>query len=278
MIYNNLFKPNKAHATKKKIFYLRESRKYKFSLIFDKKFNRILIALIGGTVMICVVNLGIYWGSTYVNQKKIEVLEVENQKFESAIGELEKKQKEYNSQKTNVDNIYNLSDKPTKWSSIIQKISEQLPYDSTLTDVETITSSEMNEATKSANNSSNTTTNSNQNNTSNNSNNSNNSNSNNTNGTTTNDNNASANTNASNTTTQSATNANSNQGSSQEDNSDIVTNNVILIKGNSLSMVNISLFLDKLDKLELFSKVECTKAEKNKETSIYEFVIYAILN
>ena len=58
----------------------------------------------------------------------------------------------------------------------------------------------------------------------------------------------------------------------------MVKHDTIIITGKSLSMVNLSLFLDKLDTLDIFSKVECSNAEKGDDSDYYDFTIYAYLN
>lgn len=245
MIYTNLFKSNKASSTKTAVYYMVESRRYKFNIIFDKKFTSILSGMALGTFMIASVNVGIYFITTSNNARIIASLESENNNYNSSLTQLESQMEIYNSQKTNADNIYNISDKPTKWSSIIDSIAEQLPYDTVLTSV-TTTSGEIDSS----------------------------------------DSNSSTNTNNSTTedisNTESTQNENSNSQPTLEEqlsaNEDIVENNIIAITGKSLSMVNLSLFLDKLDKLDIFSKVECSNAEREADSSYYGFIIYAFLN
>ena len=58
---------------------------------------------------------------------------------------------------------------------------------------------------------------------------------------------------------------------------DLNDKNMVLITGKSLSMVNMSLFLDKLDGLHIFSKVENLTSVKLDDQDFYEFVIYATL-
>lgn len=245
MIYTNLFKPNKANNTKTSVYYMVESRRYKFNIIFDKKFTSILSGMALGTFMIASVNVGIYFITTSNNARIIASLEDENNNYNSSLTQLESQMTVYENQKINADNIYNISDKPTKWSSIIESIAEQLPYDTVLTSV-TTTTGEIDSS----------------------------------------DSNSSTNTNNSTTedisNTESTQNENSNSQPTLEEqlsaNEDIVENNIIAITGKSLSMVNLSLFLDKLDKLDIFSKVECSNAEREADSSYYGFIIYAFLN
>lgn len=255
MIYTNLFKPNKASSTKTAVYYMVESRRYKFNIIFDKKFTSVLSGMALGTFMIASINVGIYFITTSNNARIINGLESENNNHDSSLSQLESQMSVYNSQKTNADNIYNISDKPTKWSSIIDSIAEQLPYDTVLTSV-TTTRGENN-----SNDSENPTDV-------------------NTNPTDTN-NNSTDNTNDT-TNTDNVQNENSNSEPTLDEqiseNKDIIENNVITITGKSLSMVNLSLFLDKLDKLDIFSKVECSNAEREAESSYYGFIIYAFLH
>lgn len=251
MIYTNLFKPNKANNTKTTVYYMVESRRYKFNIIFDKKFTSILSGMALGAFMIASINVGIYLITTSNNARIIANLEVENDNYNSSLSQLEAQKVVYENQKVNADNIYNISDKPTKWSSIVESIAEQLPYDTVLTSV-TTTTGELDSSN--SNNSINS------------------SNSNSVNNNTTDD--------TSNTDTTQGENSNS-QPTLEEQisaNDDIVENNVIEITGKSLSMVNLSLFLDKLDKLEIFSKVECSNAEREEDSAYYGFVIYAFLN
>ena len=252
MIYTNLFKTNKASQTKTAVYYMVESRRYKFNIIFDKKFTSILSSMALGAFMIASINVGIYVITTSNNARIISSLEAENNNHESSLTQLESQMTAYNNQKTNADNIYNISDKPTKWSSIIDSIAEQLPYDTVLTSVTTtrgdIDSNNVEGSTGTNNNSTNNT-----------------------------DNNVDNNSNGDN-----VQNDNTNSSPTLDEqlsaNEDIVDNNVIAITGKSLSMVNLSLFLDKLDKLDIFSKVECFNAEREADSSYYGFVIYAFLN
>lgn len=243
MIYTNLFKPNKASDTKTTVYYMVESRRYKFNIIFDKKFTSILSGMALGTFMIASVNVGIYLITTTNNTRIIASLEAENNNYNSSLSQLESQKVVYENQKINADNIYNISDKPTKWSSIIESIAEQLPYDTVLTSV-TTTTGELNSSNSNSNSVSNTTDNT--------------------------------------SNTDATQDANSNSQPTLDEqisaNEDIVENNVIAITGKSLSMVNLSLFLDKLDKLDIFSKVECSNAEKEGDSSYYGFIIYAFLN
>lgn len=266
MIYTNLFKPNKTEKTKTVVYYMVESRRYKFNIIFDKKFTSMLSALALGSFMIASINVGIYVITTSSNAAKLSALEVENNNYINSLTQLESQQSAYLKQKADADNIYNISDKPTKWSSIIDSIAEQLPYDTVLTSVTTITAEDASKE-KPAGNNTNNSGNSNQ---------QNNTNNNNTNNNTNNNN--------SNTTTDGteANGGNKNPQSSLDEqiaaNESIVENNVISITGKSLSMVNLSLFLDKLDKLDIFSKVECLKAERENDSTYYGFLIHAYLN
>lgn len=279
MIYTNLFKPNKPEKTKTIIYYMVESRRYKFNLIFDKKFTSMLSALALGSFMIASINVGIYAITTSTNASKLAALEDENNNYLASLTQLESQQAAYLKQKVDVDNIYNISDKPTKWSSIIDSIAEQLPYDTVLTSVTTITQEDAETAQG------NSDTNNSADNTSNNNNTSNTVDS--TVDESTNDGtdetvsgddtyaNASGDSNA-------VVNNNQNSESTLDEqissNESIIENDVIEITGKSLSMVNLSLFLDKLDKLDIFSKVECLKAERDSDSSYYSFLIHAYLN
>ena len=137
MIYTNLFKPNKASNAKISVYYMVESRRYKFNIIFDKKFTSILSGMALGAFMIASINVGIYLITTSNNARILSSLESENNNNDSSLTQLESQMDTYNTQKINADNIYNISDKPTKWSSIIDSIAEQLPYDTVLTSVTT---------------------------------------------------------------------------------------------------------------------------------------------
>lgn len=257
MIYTNLFKPNKTEKTKTVVYYMVESRRYKFNIIFDKKFTSMLSALALGSFMIASINVGIYVITTSSNAAKLSALEVENNNYMNSLTQLESQQTAYLKQKADADNIYNISDKPTKWSSIIDSIAEQLPYDTVLTSVTTITAEDASKEKPDGNNTNNSGNSNQQNNTNNN------------NSTTTTDGNE-------------ANNDNKNSQPSLDEqiaaNDSIVENNVISITGKSLSMVNLSLFLDKLDKLDIFSKVECLKAERENDSAYYGFLIHAYLN
>jgi len=262
LIYTNLFKPNKASNVKTSVYYMVESRRYKFNIIFDKKFTSILSGMALGTFMIASINVGIYLITTSNNARILSSLESENSNHDSSLTQLESQMDVYNTQKINADNIYNISDKPTKWSSIIDSIAEQLPYDTVLTSVTTtrgeINSDNLDSSTDSNNSVGNTDNNTN--------------------------NNVDSNTdnNVENNTDNNAQNENTNSESTLDEqiseNENIVENNVIAITGKSLSMVNLSLFLDKLDKLDIFSKVECSNAERESDSSYYGFIIYAFLN
>lgn len=262
MIYTNLFKPNKSEKTKTVVYYMVESRRYKFNLIFDKKFTSMLSALALGSFMVASVNVGIYAITTSSNAAKLASLEDANNNYLSSLAQLEAQKQEYSNQKINVDNIYNISDKPTKWSSIIDDIAEQLPYDTVLTSLTTI--SEENIESLNSNTDNPTAG-----------------------GTAPNANGTTPNADG---TTQGGTDANQNTGTNADANKqptldeqlknddNIEENNVIEITGKSLSMVNLSLFLDKLDKLEIFSKVECLKSERDIDSNYYVFLIHAYLN
>lgn len=256
MIYTNLFKPNKSDKTKTIVYYMVESRRYKFNLIFDKKFTSMLSALTLGTFMIAAVNVGIYAIITSSNAAKLVSLEAENNNYLASLSQLESLKSSYLSQQVDVDNIFNISDKPTKWSSIIDDIAEQLPYDTVLASL-TTTSAETIESLNGAGqggsinqngtgDSTSTTTD----------------------GTTTDGT----------TTGGSDTNSQNTLDEQIKQNESITENNVIEITGKSLSMVNLSLFLDKLDKLDIFSKVECLKSERDIDSNYYVFLIHAYLN
>lgn len=261
MIYTNLFKPNKANKSKTVVYYLVESRRYKFNIIFDKKFTSILSAMVLGTFMIALVNLGIYFITTSSNARRLASLEAENNNYMSSLSQLEAQQSSYLAQKADADNIFNVSDKPTKWSSIIESIAEQLPYDTVLTSVTTTNGKDIGQEDSSTT----TTPDNNQTNTPGNN--------------VVDPNNPNANNNA-----VDPNNPNTNQNAKPNldeqiaANESIIENNIIAITGKSLSMVNLSLFLDKLDKLDLFSKVEAVKAEREDDSDYYGFIIYAFLN
>lgn len=266
MIYINLFKPNKSDKTKNIVYYMVESRRYKFNLIFDKKFTSMLSALALGSFMIASVNIGIYAITTSSNAARLASLEDENNNYLSSLAQLEAQQQEYIKQKIDVDNIYNISDKPTKWSSIIDDIAEQLPYDTVLTSLTTI-SAESIESLDANKDTPGGTPQNNQNN----------------NGATPN---GDATTPNGSTDPNAGTNTDANNGTNNQvtldeqikNDENIEENNVIEITGKSLSMVNLSLFLDKLDKLDIFSKVECLKSERDIDSNYYVFLIHAYLN
>lgn len=279
MIYTNLFKPNKAHKSKEKMHYLVESKKYKFSIIFDRKLISIVSGIAIGTLAIGVVNVSLYTFITYNNSNKLEELSIENGKYESAVAQLESQKSTYLKHKENAENIFNISDKPTKWSSIIESIAEQLPYDSVLTSIKTINNEDLKLPGVSTNQSSNNNQSANNNqSTNNNQNSNNNQNGQNTSNNSSNQNNTSANSQGSQNSSNNSNGANKDNQNNMSENSDIITNNIILIEGKSLSMVNISLFLDKLDKLDIFSKVECSQAQRADDSVYYDFTIYATLN
>lgn len=233
-----------------------ESRKYKFNLIFDKKFTSILSAAIIGSITFSTINTGVFFVVTTLNKQRIASLEVENNTYLTSLSTLEGQQAEYLKQKANADNIYNISDKPTKWSSIIESIATQLPYDTVLTSVETTTADTINTGDSSG-------------------------------GSTTPDTTPGATTDG---TTDGSENGSSTDNTTPETNSEealdeqissnenMVNNDTIVITGKSLSMVNLSLFLDKLDTLDIFNKVECSNAEKGDDSDYYDFTIYAYLN
>lgn len=280
MIYTNLFKVNKAKRIKTTVYYMVESRRYKFNIIFDKKFTSVLSGMALGTFMIASINVGIYFITTSNNARILAELEAENSNYMNSLSQLESQKLVYEGQKANAENIYNISDKPTKWSSIIESIAEQLPYDTVLTSITTTNSDSFKEDGTSSNPSG-TTDNTNSNNTNNTNTNANNTTTDNNSGTgatenpSTGDNSTGNNTGATTNTNNSSENNLSEQISSNEN---IVENNIITITGKSLSMVNLSLFLDKLDKLDIFSKVECSHAEKEGNSDYYSFIIYAFLN
>lgn len=264
MIYTNLFKPNKSDKTKNIIYYMVESRRYKFNLIFDKKFTSMLSAIALGSFMIASVNVGIYLITTSSNAAKLASLEDGNNNYLSSLAQLESQQQEYIKQKANVDNIYNISDKPTKWSSIIDDIAEQLPYDTVLTSLTTISADDIESLDANPE-----TPNTNQ------------PNSQNPNGATPNADGTTPNPNGTTDQNSAATGDANNQATLDEqlkNDENIEENNVIEITGKSLSMVNLSLFLDKLDKLDIFSKVECLKSERDINSNYYVFLIHAYLN
>ena len=108
MIYTNLFKPNKAHKSKEKMHYLVESKKYKFSIIFDRKLISIVSGIAIGTLAIGVVNVSLYAFITYNNSNKLEELSIENGKYESAVAQLESQKSTYLKHKENAENIFNI--------------------------------------------------------------------------------------------------------------------------------------------------------------------------
>lgn len=260
MIYTNLFKPNRAAKTKTAVYYMIESRKYKLNIIFDKKFTSIISAVVIGAVMFSVINTGIFIVVTTINNNRISSLEAENNNYLSSLSTLEAQQSEYLKQKANADNIYNISDKPTKWSSIIESIAAQLPYDTVLTSVKTTISDTTEDANNSTTSQNTSITNN-----------------------ATSEESSDLSTPTDGTIDDTANNSNSSvQTPNLEEqilnNEDMVEHDTIVITGKSLSMVNLSLFLDKLDMLDIFSKVECSNAEKGEDSDYYDFTIYAYLN
>ena len=258
MIYTNLFKSNKSQASKTKIYYMVESRKYKFNIIFDKKFTTVIYSLFIGAGVLVALNLGVYHVINSVNEAKLKELETENSNYISSLNQLEGQKNQYLAQKVNVDNIYTISSKPTKWSSIIENIAEQLPYDSVLTSVSTMSLDAVASTIgENAIDSSQTET---------------------LKGPTDeagnpiemSDEELEAEMENLSPTESLDTQLKTNEG--------IVINDVVAITGKSLSMVNLSLFLDKLDGLEIFNKVECYKASIDEDNIYYEFIIYAYLN
>ena len=259
MIYTNLFKVNKALKTKTAVYYMVESRKYKLNIIFDKTFTSILSAVVIGSVMFSVINTGLFVVITTVNSKRISSLEAENNNYLSSLSMLEGQQSEYLKQKANADNIYNISDKPTKWSSIIESIAAQLPYDTVLTSVTTTTADAVTENNGATSQNTpitnNVTTEGTESNTS-----------------------IDGTANDLSTTNSDSTTQPPSLDEQISNNEDMDKHDTIIITGKSLSMVNLSLFLDKLDTLDVFSKVECSNAEKGEDSDYYDFTIYAYLN
>lgn len=260
MIYNNLFKPNRASKSKTALYYLIESRKYKFSFIFDKKSMSILSGLALGVVIVLGANTLFYGVLNANSASKIKDLEDVNFQYESSISSISGMQSNFDEIQKSVESIYNISDKSTKWSNIIESIAFHLPYDSVLTSIESISEEELKNVLD-------------------------------------------------NITNEVGAGDSSNEvleesedelledeeyldeedmdeeDMDEEDydsiiNKDLSTlnnNNIVLITGKSLSMVNLSLFLDKLDGLHIFSKVENLTSTRNYANGYYDFVIYATI-
>lgn len=259
MIYNNLFKVNKSSASKNALYYLVESRKYKFSFIFDKKSVSILSALSIGTVIILGSNLLFYGILSLNNSKKIVELSTYNSQYESSVSQLTSMQDSLNETKKSADVIYNLSEKSTKWSNIIESIAAQLPYDSVLTGIASISQEQLSEIEEEM---------------------------------ASDDNGFQEEDSENNMVDEDlyyddesteeyddeSTEEYDEDGNLIESNkNDLNDKNMVLITGKSLSMVNMSLFLDKLDGLHIFSKVENLTSVKLDDQDFYEFVIYATL-
>lgn len=260
MIYNNLFKPNKASKSKNALYYLIESRKYKFSFIFDKKSISILAGLTLGVVIILGANI-LFYGILNTNSaSKIKDLEDVNFQYESSISSISGMQSNFDEIQKSVESIYNISDKSTKWSNIIESIAFQLPYDSVLTSIKSITEEELQEVLDSITSEAN-----------------------------------SGQLDKEDTVQNEDEDALLDEEESLEEDteedvededydsiinkdlSNLNNKNIVLITGKSLSMVNLSLFLDKLDGLHIFSKVENLTSIRNYTNGYYDFVIYATI-
>ena len=250
MIYNNLFKVNKSSSSKNALYYLVESRKYKFSFIFDKKSVSILSALSIGMIIILGFNLLFYGILNLNNSKKILELSTYNSQYESSISQLTSMQDSLEETKKSADVIYNLSEKSTKWSNIIESIAAQLPYDSVLTGIASISQEQLSAIEDEMSS----------------------------------DDNGFKEDSENDTVTDDSYLEDEDSEEYDEDGNLIESNkndlndkNMVLITGKSLSMVNMSLFLDKLDGLHIFSKVENLTSVKLDDQDFYEFVIYATL-
>lgn len=250
MIYNNLFKVNKSSSSKNALYYLIESRKYKFSFIFDKKSVSILSALSIGMIIILGFNLLFYGILNLNNSKKILELSTYNSQYESSISQLTSMQDSLEETKKSADVIYNLSEKSTKWSNIIESIAAQLPYDSVLTGIASISQEQLSAIEDEMSS----------------------------------DDNGFKEDSENDTVADDSSLEDEDSEEYDEDGNLIESNkndlndkNMVLITGKSLSMVNMSLFLDKLDGLHIFSKVENLTSVKLDDQDFYEFVIYATL-
>ena len=250
MIYNNLFKVNKSSSSKNALYYLVESRKYKFSFIFDKKSVSILSALSIGMIIILGFNLLFYGILNLNNSKKILELSIYNSQYESSISQLTSMQDSLEETKKSADVIYNLSEKSTKWSNIIESIAAQLPYDSVLTGIASISQEQLSAIEDEMSS----------------------------------DDNGFKEDSENDTVDDDSSLEDEDSEEYDEDGNLIESNkndlndkNMVLITGKSLSMVNMSLFLDKLDGLHIFSKVENLTSVKLDDQDFYEFVIYATL-
>ena len=250
MIYNNLFKVNKNSSSKNALYYLVESRKYKFSFIFDKKSVSILSALSIGMIIILSFNLLFYGILNLNNSKKILELSTCNSQYESSISQLTSMQDSLEETKKSADVIYNLSEKSIKWSNIIESIAAQLPYDSVLTGITSISQEQLSAIEDEMSS----------------------------------DDNGFKEDSENDTVADDSYLEDEDSEEYDEDGNLIESNkndlndkNMVLITGKSLSMVNMSLFLDKLDGLHIFSKVENLTSVKLDDQDFYEFVIYATL-
>lgn len=259
MIYNNLFKPNKASKSKTALYYLVESRKYKFSFIFDKKSISILSGLTLGILIILGANVLFYGVLNTNSTAKIKDLADANSQYESSISSISGMQSNFEEIQKSVESIYNISDKSTKWSNIIESIALQLPYDSVLTSVESISEEELQDVLDTI----------------------------------------TSETNSGGTVVEEEIEEDMDEDEIPSDEEDIEdeedmdeedynslinkdlsnlnNKNIVLISGKSLSMVNLSLFLDKLDGLHIFSKVENLTSIRNYANGYYDFVIYATI-
>lgn len=259
MIYNNLFKPNRAPKSKTALYYLIESRKYKFSFIFDRKSISILSGLTLGISIILGANVLFYGVLNTNSASKLKDLEDANFQYESSISSISGMQSNFEEIQKSVESIYNISDKSTKWSNVIESIALQLPYDSVLTSIESISEEELKDVLDTITSESNSET----------------------------------------STIQEETeeeevdedgvpieDEETEEEEVDEEDYDSIINkdlsslnskNIVLISGKSLSMVNLSLFLDKLDGLHIFSKVENLTSTRNYTNGYYDFVIYATI-
>lgn len=260
MIYNNLFKPNRASKSKTTLYYLIESRKYKFSFIFDRKSISILSGLTLGLVIILGANV-LFYGILNTNSaSKIKDLEDVNSQYESSISSISGMQSNFDEIQKSVESIYNISDKSTKWSNIIESIAFHLPYDSVLTSIESITEEELNEVLDSITNEVSS-------------------------GEIEEENKDEGEDEDVPSDEEEPLEDNTEEEVDEEDYDNIINKdlsnlnnkNIVLITGKSLSMVNLSLFLDKLDGLHIFSKVENLTSIRNYTNGYYDFVIYATI-
>lgn len=83
-----------------------------------------------------------------MDKNKINALQSDNAQFNGYISQMMSKKSQYDSIKKKCDNVYNISMKTQKWSVLFKEITLLIPYDTVITNIETISSNNMNDDTK----------------------------------------------------------------------------------------------------------------------------------